>query len=153
MDRGQRIECAMMQRINRAAAVAERTALKKLLALALLAALSGHAAAEWTALGGNDELTFYADTATLTQGDATSTMWTLVGSKAERSQGTVKFSSVKTKFEFDCAGPRMRELETSFHAGPLADGAMVGSYKEPGRWEPVAEGSIKAGLAEIACAK
>ena len=142
----------MIHRINRAAAVAERTALKKLLALALLAALSGHAA-EWTALGGNDELTFYADTATLTQAGATSTMWTLVGSKVERSQGAVKFSSVKTKFEFDCAGPRMRELETSFHAGPLADGAMVGSYKEPGRWEPVAEGSIKDGLAQIACAK
>lgn len=131
----------------------DRTTLKHLFALTLLALLAGPAAAEWTEVGGNDDITFYADTATLTHVGATSTMWTLVGSKVERSHGGVKFSSIKTRFEFDCAGQRVRELETSFHSGTLADGAMVGGYAETGRWETLVEGTVKEGLAQIACQK
>ena len=109
------------------------------------------AAVEWTAIGGNPDITFYADMASLVTRGSTATMWTLVGTKTERSQGAIRFSSVKTWFEFDCAGPRIRELQTQFHAGPMGDGAVVGGYAEAGAWEPVAEGTIKEGLAQIAC--
>ena len=108
-------------------------------------------AVEWTAIGGNPDITFYADMASLTTGGGTTKLWTLVGSKTERSQGAIRFSSIKTWFEFDCTGPRIRELQTQFHAGPLGDGAVVGGYAETGPWEPVAEGTVKEGLSQIAC--
>ncbi len=109
------------------------------------------AAVEWTAIGGNPDITFYADMASLVTRGSTATLWTLVGAKTERSQGAIRFSSIKTWFEFDCAGPRIRELQTQFHAGAMGDGAVVGGYAEAGAWEAVAEGTVKEGLAQIAC--
>lgn len=116
-------------------------------------AASAAGAVEWTAVGGNDSITFYADMASLAAEGDIATMWTLVDSKVERSQGDVRFSSVTTRFAFDCAGQRIRSLETRFHAAGMAAGAVVGRYTEEGAWEPVPEGTVKEGLAQIACQK
>ena len=116
-------------------------------------AASTPGAVEWTAVGGNDSITFYADMASLAAEGDIATMWTMVDSKVERSQGDVRFSSVTTRFAFDCAGQRIRSLETRFHAAGMAAGAVVGRYAEEGAWEPVPEGTVKEGLAQIACQK
>jgi hypothetical protein len=115
------------------------------------AALSASAAAEWTEIGGNESITFYADVATLDSSGGTKKMWTLVGSKSERKYGEIKFSSIKTQFEFDCPAQKVRQLETAFYAGPLADGERVAGYADTGDWEPIVEGTVKDGLAKIAC--
>ena len=116
-------------------------------------AASAAGAIEWTAVGGNDSITFYADMGSLAAEGDIATLWTMVDSKVERSQGDVRFSSVTTRFAFDCAGQRIRSLETRFHAAGMAGGAVVGRYAEEGAWEPVAEGTVKEGLAQIACHK
>lgn len=115
------------------------------------AALSASAAAEWTEIGGNDAITFYADVATLDASGGTKKMWTLVGSKSERKYGEIKFSSIKTQFEFDCPANKLRQLETAFYSGPLADGERVAGYAEAGEWEAIVEGTVKDGLSKIAC--
>lgn len=122
-------------------------------AFLLLAALAAPAAAEWTEVGGNEQVTFYVDHATrVVQGDKAS-MWLLVSSKTPRSNGDLKFSSIRTRFEFDCSAKRVRELETHFHAGEKAEGDVVGGYSEPGEWEALVDGSVKHEVAQLACAK
>ena len=115
------------------------------------AALSASAWAEWTEIGGNDNVTFYADVATLDSSGGTKKMWTLVGSKAERKYGEIKFSSIKTQFEFDCPAHKVRQLETAFYSGPRADGERVAGYADAGEWEAIVEGTVKDGLSKIAC--
>lgn len=114
-------------------------------------ALSASAWAEWTEIGGNDVVTFYADVATLDASGGTKKMWSLVGSKAVRTYGEIKFSSIKTQFEFDCPAHKVRQLETAFYSGPLADGERVAGYSEASEWEAVLEGTVKDGLSKIAC--
>jgi hypothetical protein len=128
---------------------------KKLwLGLLAAAACGGLAAAEWTPLGGNEETTVYADVTTLgSTTEKTTTMWTLVGSKTARQVGATSFSSIKTQFEFDCAGRRIRELQSTFYAGAKGDGAEVGRHAEAGAWEPWVEGTLKEGLSRVACEK
>jgi hypothetical protein len=122
-------------------------------AFLLLAALAAPAAAEWTEVGGNEQVTFYVDNATrAVQGDKAS-MWMLVSSKKPRSNGDLKFSSIRTRFEFDCSAQRVRELETHFHAGENAEGDVVGGYTEPTDWEVLPEGTVKNEVAQLACAK
>lgn len=113
--------------------------------------LSASASAEWTEIGGNDVITFYADVATLDASGATKKMWTLVGSKAERKYGDIKFSSIKTQFEFDCPAQKVRQLETAFYSGPRADGERVAGYTDAGEWEAIVEGTVKDGLSKVAC--
>ncbi len=128
--------------------------MKRLWLGVLAAATCGAAAAQWTEVGGNDDTTVYADVTSLGSTPAkTATMWTLVGSKTARQVGAVSFSSVKTQFEFDCAGQRLRELESAFYSGPKGDGTLVGRHAEAGAWEPVVDGTLKEGLARVACEK
>ncbi len=129
----------------------ERHAVKKLWIGLMGVALGANAWAEWTEIGGNDVITFYADVATLDASGGTKKMWTLVGSKAERKYGEIKFSSIKTQFEFDCPTRKVRQLETAFYSGPLADGERVAGYAEVSEWEAVVEGTVKDGLSKIAC--
>lgn len=129
----------------------ERHAVYKFWIGCLGVALSTGASAEWTEIGGNDVVTFYADVATLDVSGTTKKMWTLVGSKAERKYGEIKFSSIKTQFEFDCPAQKVRQLETAFYSGPLADGDRVAGYADAGEWEAIVEGTVKDGLSRIAC--
>ncbi len=138
-----------------AAVIPERsTVLKSLVSLlipAMLALGSAPALAEWTEIGANDDVTFYADIDSLVASGPTKTMWTLIGSKTERMFGEVKFSSVKTQFEFDCPAHKARELQTAFYSGPQADGKQVAGYTDPGDWTEVDEGTLKGGLMKLAC--
>jgi hypothetical protein len=97
-------------------------------------AASAPGAVEWTAVGGNDSITFYADLGSLAAEGDFATMWTMVDSKVQRSQGDVRFSSVTTRFAFDCAGQRIRSLETRFHAAAAWPAGVVGRYAEEGAW-------------------
>ncbi len=121
--------------------------------LLLLAAFAAPVAAEWAELGGNEQITFYADPATRAVTGDKASMWMLVSSKTPRANGDLKYSSIRTRFEFDCGAQRVRELETHFHAGEKAEGAVVAGYSDPGDWEPLVEGSVKHEVAQLACAK
>lgn len=124
-----------------------------LICIGLVAVSAAAVAAEWTSIGGNDDIAFYADLASRKASGETVQMWSMVGSKKPRSVGEKSFSSIKTHFEFDCAGKRIRELESSFHAGPQAEGEAVGANTEASPWEPVAEGTVKEALSAVACGK
>lgn len=125
--------------------------LAPLLIPAVLAIGSAPALADWTEIGANDDVVFYADIDSLVASGPTKTMWTLIGSKTERMFGEVKFSSVKTQFEFDCPAHKARELQTAFFSGPRADGKQVAGYTDPGDWAEVDDGTLKGGLMKIAC--
>ncbi len=123
-----------------------------LVSLALLLS-AAPALAEWTELGGSEQVTFYADPATLASAEGTASMWTLVNLKRPRRNGEVSFSSIRARFEFDCPGQRVRELESHFHAGEMAAGAEVAGSTEAGVWEALTEGTVKHEVARLACKK
>lgn len=130
------------------------TFLRPSLAALTLAALCLPAQAAWTELGGNEQVTFYADFDALEKNKEGVAIWTLVDARKPRSYEGKSFSSVRTQFEFHCEGPKVREIETRFHAGAMAGGDMVASYKvgEPA-WEAVGAGTVKDALAQELCKK
>lgn len=122
-----------------------------LAALALIASILP-AQAAWTELGGNEQVTFYADFDALEKAKDAVSIWTLVDSKKPRTYEGKSFNSVRTQFQFQCDGPKVREVETRFHAGAMAAGELVASYKlEEPAWEAVASGTVKDALAQELC--
>lgn len=122
------------------------------LAALLLPLLALPAQAGWTELGGNEQVTFYADFDAVKQGKDAVGVWTLIDAKKARSYEGKQFHSVRTLFEFQCAGPRIRERETRFHAAAMGAGEMVASYQvEEPVWEDVSPGTVKDALAQSIC--
>ncbi|MBB1161812.1 surface-adhesin E family protein [Aquariibacter albus] len=128
------------------------TFLRPALAALILSTPFLPAQAGWTELGGNEQVTFYADFDGVNKSKDAVAIWTLVDSKKPRTYEGKVFSSVRTQFEFQCAGPKVRERETRFHAGAMAAGELVASYKvEEPAWEPVTGGTVKDALAQELC--
>lgn len=122
-----------------------------LVAALLLAALLP-AQAGWTELGGNEQLSFYADFDAVERQGGNVSVWALVDAKAPRTHEGKQFSSVMTQFEFQCAARQVRERETRFKAGAMAGGETVASYRlDAPAWEPVDAGSVKEALAQQVC--
>lgn len=124
------------------------------LALAATAAfgLTLPAQAAWTEMGGNEQVTFYADFDAIEKTAEGLALWTLVDAKKPRQYEGKTFQSVRSQFELQCAGPKIRERETRFHAGLQGGGETVAGYKvdEPA-WEAVSPDTVKDALAKRAC--
>lgn len=122
--------------------------------LALLALMSGAAHAEWTAIGGSEQTTFYADLASRQAGaDGKVKLWTMVSAATPRQVGEASFSSIRSLFEFDCRAQKVRGLESRFHAGTMAEGPEVGKVDEVEDWQNVEPGTVKEALSKVACDK
>jgi hypothetical protein len=120
--------------------------------VAVLAALSFSAAAEWVAVSDNDEYVAYADPATLLRAGNFVEMSDLIDLKSPRASpyGTLHASS-KARSRFDCETPRMRTTAFTLHSGQMGNGETVETATMSDAWLTVAPGTLLDALWKFAC--
>lgn len=122
--------------------------------LAVLALVSSSAMADWVEVAGNEATAAYADPATIRRvGDMVKMRHLLDYMKARGIEGIEPYRSITMQDEYDCGQARTRTLSISIHSGNMGEGAVLGTSSEPGKWRPVAPGTLVETLREFACWK
>jgi len=128
--------------------------MRKIILLALLAGVSGSAAADyakWSVVDGRESFVIYADTATIRRSGNIAQMWDMSDARTGKTLGGVKQSvSSKMEREYDCSKQQIRMLYVSWHSGNMGGGDIVGSDATPGVWQPTMLGTIGERLWKIA---
>jgi hypothetical protein len=119
----------------------------------LLAVASGNAAAEWVEVGKTDTATTYADPATIRKASNIVKMWAMVDLKAAHTNASKTFMSIMIQNEFDCKEERVRELYEHQYSGNMGGGEAIYSGADPGKWVPIAPGSVGEALWKVGCGK
>jgi hypothetical protein len=83
---------------------------KQLALAAVLAVVSSSAAARWVAIGSSDDITFYADPATIKRTGTIVQIVTLFDSKTAREGAAKPYRSARGQQEYDCEKVRERRL-------------------------------------------
>jgi len=122
------------------------------LALAL-ALCSGAAAADWTALGGGDNIYVpYADKATIHGLGANVSMAGLYDfRRGDLTPEGRPFLSTVVLREYDCRSRRVRLLSYIDFSGHMGTGSVVTGVKRTGRWEQIVEGALDEAYWQLAC--
>jgi hypothetical protein len=135
-------------------------AMRKAIAMMLLALASGNAAARWDAVGQTELSTLYADAFRPQQGDLVR-MWTLSDlNKPQPFADGKTVSSVVRQEEFNCAEERMRTLYLEFNDNNMGLGDAVYSTGKRTVWAAVSPSPAASGprstdrlFFELACRK
>ena len=121
--------------------------------MAVLAAASTSAAAEWVSIGDQGQAEVFVDRTTITRSGSTAKIWSISELKTPGSANGVAYVSLKRQDEFDCQGGRTRGVQISAHPKPMGEGAAIVSEKGSGAWTPVNPDSPSETLMKIACGK
>jgi hypothetical protein len=114
--------------------------------------LSNAAWAEWTLVGGNDELKVYVDRATVVENGNTVQMWALFDyATAQQWSDYLTYWSRKTQTEFDCTGAQQHTQTSLLHRERMGGGDSVYTVPSGISWQPVTPGSIDEVLWKFAC--
>jgi hypothetical protein len=128
--------------------------MRKAITMMLLALVSGSAAAEWVAVGGNEVSNTYVDPATIVKVGDKVKMWHLVDFNAVQAKATgARYMSEKLLYEYDCKEERARMLSFLAHARNMGAGVMVEGDGRPQKWEPLRPGGAVDYLRKFACGK
>lgn len=124
------------------------------LALAL-AFCSGAASAEWTALGGGNNIYVpYADKGSIRALGANVSMAGLYDfRRGDQTPEGHPFLSTVVLREYDCGGRQVRLLSYIDFSGPMGAGSVVSSVARTGRWEQIVEGALDEAYWQVACAR
>lgn len=124
------------------------------LALAL-AFCSGAAAAEWTALGGGNNIYVpYADKASIRALGANVSMAGLYDFRRRdlTPEGRPFLSTVVLR-EYDCRSRQVRLLSYIDFSDHMGTGSAVTTVKRTGRWEQIVEGALDEAYWQVACGR
>jgi hypothetical protein len=128
--------------------------MRKVILMMLLAVMSGSAAAEWVEVGRSETHTSYADLATIRTAGNLVKMWGLLDLKTpELVEQSKPFMSMMSQTEHDCKEERTRRLSLIMYSGNMGMGEVIFTDSDPGKWSPVAPGSVQEHLWELACGK
>jgi hypothetical protein len=126
----------------------------KAILLMLLTVVSSSAAAEWVEVGRAENITFYADPATIRRSGDLVKMWELHDLKTrylfEMSKPVMSYMS---KLEYDCKEEQSRQLYLSGHSGNMLVGERIFTNDYPDTWHQVVPGTITETLWKFACGK
>lgn len=118
----------------------------------VLLLLSTSAWAEWTLVGGNDEVKVYVDRATVAENGNTVRIWALFDyATAQQWSDYLTYWSRKTQAEFDCAKAQQHTQTSLLHRERMGGGESVYTVPAGTSWRPVAPGSIDEVLWRFAC--
>jgi len=118
-----------------------------------LALLSGNAAAEWAAVGGDNTIySAFADKATIRRNGTLVRMSGLYDFRRQdfTPEGKGLYSTVVLR-EYDCEGRRVRLLSSIDFSGRMGAGEPVDSSTRTGRWESIVAGAIDELYWNAAC--
>jgi len=116
-----------------------------------LATLSiSSAAAEWVKVGGDEDVTVYANPASIRKAGHMVKTWLLSDYK---TPDVLQYLSRKYQHEYDCKEERFRTLYMAFHTGSMGEGTFDVMISEPVSWMPVPPDSTLEPLWQFACGK
>ncbi len=122
----------------------------------LLAAFSTNVLAEWTAVGGNDSFTTYADLATIRKSGNRVKMWDLFDYKVvmiSKANGTRRLSQAG-QTEYDCKEETRGLVTFIWYSKNMGAGEVVySSGAIHDEFEPISPGSTEETLFKVACGK
>ena len=129
-------------------------AMRKVILVLLLAAVSGSAMAEWVKVGSNSSDTLYIDPAIRWTDNNTAKLWALNDFKVMQQRDKREpFKSEKVEYEYDCKLAQSRLLYFTSHTESMAEGEVVDFNVVPGDWAPVSPNSGLEELWKIACGR
>jgi hypothetical protein len=111
---------------------------------------------KWELLGSsaaNGGMDAYVDRSTIHRAGSVSQMWEMWDFKSAHAFEGKQFLSVRSQYEYDCAGHRRRMLLTRGFAQHMGRGAMVASSDGALAWEPIEATSVFVTNWQAACAK
>ena len=97
----------------------------KKLTLLLLLLVSTSVFAEWTKVGGTDDMTSYADFGTIKRKGNKVKMWGLYDFKTVQKVGNDSFLSSVSRNEYDCEEETVRLLDFYWYSGNMRQGEIV----------------------------
>ncbi len=114
--------------------------------------LAGPAQAEWSKLGSSDADSIYVDYSSLRKNGNIARVLMLrdAATPYQSAQGQ-PINSRKLLFEFDCSASQYRVKFLSAHSGHMGSGDLVESFGDVDAMQTVPEGTIAAGMLQIAC--
>ena len=121
----------------------------------LLALACPPAAADWTAVGGANEIyAAFADRESIRRSGDLVRMHGLYDFRRRdfTPEGRGLFSTAVLR-EYDCAGRRVRLLSAIDFAGHMGEGEVVSTSARAGRWEGVVAGGIDEEFLRVACTR
>ncbi|MEO8305990.1 MAG: surface-adhesin E family protein [Betaproteobacteria bacterium] len=119
--------------------------------LAALLMLATNAAwADWVKVAESDTVVHYLDPATIHQDGDLRQALEIQDLKARAQHGEL---SLRTLFEFDCNGGRVRVLSASAYSGPMAMGKIMSVEIIPDNWDPIPPGTLAEGYLRVVCAR
>ncbi len=128
----------------------------KAILMMLLAVVSSSAMAEWAEwveVGSNDNVTSYADPATIRKVGNKVKVWELVDFKTVQGSTGFQFNSAKVQTQYDSKEEQTRMLYATFHSENMGGGDVVMTHNKAAKWAPAAPDSINMTLFEFACGK
>lgn len=125
----------------------------RLCAAFALAAFSTAAAAEWTLIGGIEDIfSAYADRDTIQRQGSSVNMWGIYDfNRADVSIDGQPHRSTKVLREYDCGERRVRLLSFIDYSGRMGSGREIASDNSVRRWEPVVPGAVDESFWRVAC--
>ena len=112
--------------------------------------------AHWDLLGtsaANGGMDVYVDRETIRKSGSHAQMWDLWDFKSAHAFEGKPYLSVRSQYEYDCAGPRRRMLSTRGFTQHMGQGSVVGSGDAALAWQPIARDSLFIDHWKAACAK
>jgi len=119
----------------------------------LLLLISTDGWAEWTRVGGDDEIATYADLGTKRRRGNMVKMWVLFNYKTaqQADAGMPSYLSMIAQNEYDCDEERYRNLYFSMYSENMGGGRVVASNSEPTNWTPISPTFVISRLWKTAC--
>ena len=127
----------------------QTSVIKKTLLLTLML-VTGSAFAEWVKVTEAANANFYIDVDTIRKDGDLRKVWALADLKQRGKDDEI---STRTRFEFDCKEDRRRNLSSSTHSAPMANGTTLTQLNEVGAWRDVAPNTVYAGILKMVCAR
>ena len=128
--------------------------MKRLFLVLILVVVSGSAVAEWSEIGGNNEVTVYIDPPTVHRSGDKAIIWTMIDYRSGKDFKNGKFLSTKIKSEFDCKKKQTRNVYMFMYSGNMGAGNVLYKGKNLNlKWNPIVPEMVGDGEFKIACGK
>lgn len=128
--------------------------MSKLLLAMLLTIVSTLAMAEWTAIGGENDITFYVDKTSISKKGDMAKILKLHDFKSTQNKSFGMFLSSASYKEYDCAKKMFNTLAENYYSENMMKGKLVhASVYEDKKWDYILPGSASEAGYAVACGK
>ncbi len=125
--------------------------LTRLVATAIVVALSGTAVADWAFLTAADDVDWYVDETLTRKRGTMAKVWSLQDYKTAQPFFSGEYQSIKMLAEIRCHSNEWRVFYFTYHSGRMGAGDAVYTQETAGAWKNVVAGEYSQALFKTGC--